>query len=470
MEFPPHTDYPASFSHSSSLDNPLLGSAEPYGNSDPDNHGVPFPIPYAFWSNFFWDGTGFDHSLFPAYSSSPHVLGPSHQAALSSPIPVSAPAPAAGLSQPPIEAYPNAHIVSDQAPNYHASSNAGLASPPWETIGLHRMIGVENAYSGLPHELSDTGHDDRFHPGLVSYQQPGPECHHEVQNWRFVAKQAGANLNSANLRRLQDPHGVFHPNPDHLSQNIINIPALPKDASLYQSLPPVGDLGQGISTDHAVESSHFQTHVDEPTGTEFPSSSPQEDICNWVIPIREGHDEHSVDRESTALDHFVGVQSPFEACGSLIPYSTSRTPESRDDAPTPPLSTDATTPSSTGNSSPPTPGPTSPKVRRKSQPATFQFVQYTAGSDTGDRTSKKRLAYGEDDQNASSNIVTQDVLRDQEGTVKGIQIVFHHREKTSKKVRRTEEEKRTSALARKNGVCDWCKSKKRKVKLYFING
>ena len=96
-------------------------------------------------------------------------------------------------------------------------------------------------------------------------------------------------------------------------------------------------------------------------------------------------------------------------------------------------------------------------------------MQYIAGSDTGGRTSKKRLAYDEEDQDALRNIVTKDTLRDQEGTMKDFKIVFHHREKTTKKVRRTEEEKRASALARKNGVCDWCKEKKRKVKLHLIN-
>lgn len=213
----------------------------------------------------------------------------------------------------------------------------------------------------------------------------------------------------------------------------------------------------------------IQEHVGEPTGTENQWFSPQGDLCDLVTPIDEGYDEHNVDRESTGLDNSGGGHSPLDECRSLILHSTSHTPELRDYPQTPPLSTSVTTPESTGDSGPPTPEPNLPSSVRKTKPATFQFVQYTAGSDTGDRTSKKRLTYSDDDKDSSVNIVAKDYLRDREGTVKGIQIVFHHREKATKKARRTEEEKRTSALARKNGVCHWCKDKKRKVKLRLFH-
>lgn len=469
MAFQPPTDHLGPFSHSSSLENPHLGSAEPYDDSNPDLLGVSFPFPFGFWPDFSWDGIDFDHSLYAAYPSSSRVLGPTHQAALSTPIPVPVPAPAPRLSNPSTQAYPKAHdIVSDQAPDYHASPNAGLASSLCGTIGLPRVIGVD-AYSGLPQGLSGSGEHDGFHTGPPGYQQPSSESHHKVRDWRFVAKQPRANLNSANPGQHQHLYGVFHPNLSHLSPNVIHTPALPEDASSSQPWQSVGGSGHGIWTDHGNGSLLIQKYVGESTETENQWFSPQEDLCDWVTPVCEGHDGHTVHHESTGFDHSVGVQSPFDGCGSLIPYSTSRTPELRDDPRTPSLSTNATTPESTGNSGPLTPEPSLPNSIRKSQPATFQFVQYTAGSDTGDRTSKKRLTYGDDDQDGLANIVTKDVLRDQEGTVKGIQIVFHHREKITKKVRRTEEEKRTSALARKRGVCYWCKEKKRKVKLRFIN-
>ncbi|KAK1783101.1 hypothetical protein QBC45DRAFT_154220 [Copromyces sp. CBS 386.78] len=461
MAFQTPTDHSGPFSHLSSFDNPLPGSAEPCDDSFPDLLGDSFQFPLdAFWLDFSLDGINFDHSL------NSLVLGPTHQASLSTPIPVPAPAPAPRLCSPSTQAYPKAHdTVSDQAPDYHASPNAGLASSSCGTIGPPRAIGV-NAYSGLPQGLSGSGRDHGFHTGPSGYQQPTSESHHRVRDWSLVANPPISNLNNATLAQHQNLHGACHPSLSLLSSNINNAPALAEAVLTSQLWQPVGAPGHGSWTDDGIGSLLIQEYFDGSTDTENQWPSPQQDICDRVTPFCEGHGGHGVDCESTGFDHSVGVQSPFDGGGSLMPHSTSRTPELRDDPQTPSLSTNVTTPESTGNSGPSTPEPSLLESRRKSQPAIFQFVQYTAGSNTGDRTSKKRLTYGDNYQDASANIVTKDILRDQEGTVQGIQIVFHHREKITKKVRRTDEEKRTSALARKNGVCYWCKEKKRKCDLH----
>lgn len=409
----------------------------------------------------------FNHSLYTAYPSSSRVLGPTHQAAPSTdPIPVSAPAPAPSLSNPSTQAYPKVQdIVSDQAPDYHAFPNSGLAPVPCGTIGLPRVIGVD-AYSGLPQRLSGSGEDDGFQIILPGHRQPSSGSHHKIRDWSSVVKQPRMSLNSANPPQQQGLYNLFHPNLGHLSSDINHTLALPDVALSSQPWQPVGALGHGSWTDNGNGSLLIQEYVGEPTETENQWFSLQEDLGDLVTPSDEGYDEHNLDRESTGLDHSVGVQSPLDECRSLIPHSTSRTPELRDYPQTPPLSTNVTTPESTGDSDPPTPEPALPSSVRKTQPATFQFVQYTAGRDTGDRTSKQRLTYNDDNQDSTVNIVAKDILRDQKGAVKGIQIVFHHREKATKKVRRTEEEKRTSALARKNGVCHWCKEKKRKCNLH----
>lgn len=474
MAFQPPADHQGPLSHLSSFDNPLLGSAEPCDDSIPDLLGDSFQFPLdVFWAYFPVDVIDFDHSFNAVYPFSSLDLRPTHHPSLSTPIPVPppapapAPAPAPRLCSPSTQAYSKAHdIASDQAPDYHASPNAGMASLPCGIIRPSRMIGV-NAYPCLPKGLSGSGEDDGFHVGSSGYRQPTSESHHKFQNWNLVAKQPMSNLNSANPGQHQNLYGACHPNLAQSSSHINNTPTLPEAVLSSLLWQPVGVSGHGSWTDHGNGSLPIQEYVDESTNTQNQWSSPQENIYGRVIPFCEGHDGHGVDRESTGCDRSVGFHSPLDGCGSLLPYSTSRTPELR--AQTPSLSTNVTTPESTGNSGPPTPEPSLPESRRKGQSAILQFVQYIAGSDTGGRTSKKRLAYDEEDQDALRNIVTKDTLRDQEGTMKDFKIVFHHREKTTKKVRRTEEEKRASALARKNGVCDWCKEKKRKVKLHLIN-
>ncbi|EGO59715.1 hypothetical protein NEUTE1DRAFT_121467 [Neurospora tetrasperma FGSC 2508] len=330
------------------------------------------------------------------------------------------------------------------------------------------MIGVD-AYSSLPRGPSGSGEDDGFYSAPPGYRWPTSEDHHRVQSWNFVAKQPIANLNSANPGQDQHSYGAFHLNLNHLSSSINNAPALADVVSSSQPWQPVGASGHSGWPDQENGSHLIQGYVDElrDAGNQWLGS--QQDLYNWVTQPCDGYDGHDVDRESIGFDHSVGVQSPLDGCGSLIPYSTSRTPQLRDDPQTPSLSTSATTPESTGNSGPPTPEPSLPKSIPKSQSATFQFVQYTAGSDIGDRTSKKRLTHDDDDKDGSAKIVRKDVMRDQEGTFKGLHIVLHPGEKIVKKVRRTEEQKRTSALARKNGACPNPRSKPIQVEMFANN-
>ncbi|CCC06748.1 unnamed protein product [Sordaria macrospora k-hell] len=438
MAFQPPADHQGPLSHLSSFDNPLLGSAEPCDDSIPDLLGDSFQFPLdVFWAYFPVDVIDFDHSFNAVYPFSSLDLRPTHHPSLSTPIPVPppapapAPAPAPRLCSPSTQAYSKAHdIASDQAPDYHASPNAGMASLPCGIIRPSRIIGV-NAYPGLPKGLSGSGEDDGFHVGSSGYRQPTSESHPKFQNWNLVAKQPMSNLNSANPGQHQNLYGACHPNLAQSSSHINNTPTLPEAVLSSLLWQPVGVSGHGSWTDHGNGSLPIQEYVDESTNTQNQWSSPQENIYGRVIPFCEGHDGHGVDRESTGCDRSVGFHSPLDGCGSLLPYSTSRTPELG--AQTPSLSTNVTTPESTGNSGPPTPEPSLPESRRKGQSAILQFVQYTAGSDTGGRTSKKRLAYDEEDQDALRNIVTKDTLRDQEGTMKDFKIVFHHREKTTKK-------------------------------------
>lgn len=467
MAYQPPTDHLGPFPHSSFFGNSLVGSAEPYDDSNPDLFSVSFPIPPGLWPDLNWEGIDFNHSPDAAYPSSSRILGPrpTHQAAILNLIPLPAPASAPRLPNPSSQAYPEPHdIVSDQALDCHASPNAGLASSPCGIIHPPQMIGID-AYSSLPRGTSGSGEDDGFYSAPPGYRWPTLESHHKVQSWNFVAKQPIANLNSANPGQHQHSYGAFHLNLNHLSSSINYAPTLANAVSSSQPWQPVGASGHNGWPDQANGSHLIQEYVDELTDAGNQWLGPQEDLYNWVAQPCDGYDGHDVDRESIGFDHPVGVQSPLDGCGSLMPYSTSRTPQLRDDPRTPSLSTSATTPESTGNSGPPTPEPSLPKRIRKSQSATFQFVQYTAGSDIGDRTSKKRLTYDDDDKDGSAKIVRKDVMRDQEGTVKGFQFVFHPQEKPVKKVRKTEEQKRTIALARKNGVCYWCKDNKRRVKL-----
>ncbi|KAK3398307.1 hypothetical protein B0T20DRAFT_352825 [Sordaria brevicollis] len=446
MAFQPPTDPSAPFFHSSSLDNPHLGSAEPYDDSDPDLLGIPFLDPFGFLPNFSWETIDFNHSLYTAYPSSSCILGPTFQAAPSTaPIPVSAPAPALKLSHPSSQAYTSAHgIISDQAPDYHAFPNAGVAPTPCETIGLPGVIGVD-AYSGLAQRLSGSGQENGVQAVPPGHRQPSSGSYRKIPDWSSVPKQPKASLNSAIPPQQQGLYGFFHAELGHSSPDINHTTELPNIQSSSQSWEPVGASEHGDWADHGDGSILIQGNVGEPPETESQWFSPQEALCDLATPIEEGYNDHNVDRESTGLDHSVGVQIPFDECRSLIPHSTSLTSESSNYPQTPPLSTNVTTPESTGDSGPPTPEPSVPSSVRKTQQATYQFVQYTAGRDTGDRTSKKRLTSNDDDQNGSVNIVAKDVWRDQEGAVKGFQIVFHHREKNTKKVRRTEEEKRPAA-------------------------
>lgn len=465
MAFQPPTDYLGSFPHSSFFENSLVGSAEPYDDSNPDLFPVSFPIPSGLWPDLYWEGIGFNDSPDAAYPSSSRIPGPrpTHQAALLNLIPLPAPASAPRLPNPSSQANLEPHgIVSDQALDCHASPNAELAPSPCDIIHPPQMIGADT-YSSLPRGTSGSGEDDGFYSAPPGYRLPTSESHHKVQNWDLVAKQPITNLNSANLGQHQHLYGAFHLNPNQLSSSINNAPTLADAVSSSQPWQPVGASRHSGWPDQENGSYLIQECVDELTDAGNQWHGSQEHLYNWVPQPCDGYDEHDVDRESAGFDHSVGVQSSLDGFESLIPYSTSRTPQLRDDPPTPSLSSSATTPESTGNSGPPTPEASLPKSIPKSQPATFQFIQYTAGSNIGDRTSKKRLIHDDDDKDGSAKIVREDVIRDQEGRFKGIHIVFHPREKPIKKVQRTEEQKRTSKLARKNGVCYWCKEKKRKV-------
>ncbi|KAL0471666.1 hypothetical protein QR685DRAFT_471472 [Neurospora intermedia] len=468
MAFQPPTDYLGSFPHSSFFENSLVGSAEPYDDSNPDLFPVSFPIPSGLWPDLYWEGIGFNDSPDAAYPSSSRIPGPrpTHQAALLNLIPLPAPASAPRLPNPSSQANLEPHgIVSDQALDCHASPNAELAPSPCDIIHPPQMIGADT-YSSLPRGTSGSGEDDGFYSAPPGYRLPTSESHHKVQNWDLVAKQPITNLNSANLGQHQHLYGAFHLNPNQLSSSINNAPTLADAVSSSQPWQPVGASRHSGWPDQENGSYLIQECVDELTDAGNQWHGSQEHLYNWVPQPCDGYDEHDVDRESAGFDHSVGVQSSLDGFESLIPYSTSRTPQLRDDPPTPSLSSSATTPESTGNSGPPTPEASLPKSIPKSQPATFQFIQYTAGSNIGDRTSKKRLIHDDDDKDGSAKIVREDVIRDQEGRFKGIHIVFHPREKPIKKVQRTEEQKRTSKLARKNGVCYWCKEKKRKCDLH----
>ncbi|KAK3491888.1 hypothetical protein B0T13DRAFT_450675 [Neurospora crassa] len=446
MDFQPPTDHLGLFPHSSYFENSLVGSAEPNDDSNTDLFPVSFPIPSGLWPDLYWEGIDFNHSPNAAYPSSSRILGPgpTHQAALLNLIPLPAPASAPRLPNPSSQAFSEPHgIVSDQALEFHASPNAGLAPSPCEIIHPPQMIGADT-YSSLPRGTSGSGEDDGFYSAPPGYRLPTSESHHKVQNWDLVAKQPIANLNSANLGQHQHLYGAFQLNPNHLSSSINNAPTLADAVSSSQPWQPVGASGHSGWPDQENGSHLIQECVNELTDAGNQWHGSQEDLYNWLPQPCDGYDGHDVDRESIGFNHSVGVQSPLDGYGSLIPYSTSCTPQLRDDPRTPSLSTSATTPASTGNSDPPTPEPSLPKTIPKSQPATFHFVQYTAGSDIGDRTSKKRLTHDDDDKDGSAKIVRQDVMRDQEGTVNGYQFVLHPQEKPVKRVKKTEEQNRTS--------------------------